>query len=108
MLWNHSRLPRSSSHQPGLQGWQATEDNLITLCHECHKYAPNDPDKFLAYQKHGGTRWARAIGENILDLASDEPNRTIKEVIDRMLALRDMTFEMSYRQVAEGWKECEE
>ncbi len=35
-------------------GGTSDNDNLIDVCHECHRYAPNDPSLLAAYKEQGG------------------------------------------------------
>jgi len=42
-------------------GGSNDQANVIALCFECHHYAPNDPDDFLEYQRHGGNYWLKLL-----------------------------------------------
>jgi len=63
-------------------------NNMVCLCKDCHKHAPNQPDKFLAYQKTGGRRRMMVYGAAILELRKN-PLLDIKEgleITDRVYA----------------------
>jgi HNH endonuclease len=86
-------------------GGESTENNLITLCPECHKHAPLNPDEFLAYQRMGGAKLARALGEQILMLAATSPQTTVAEVLEKVTEARIFWFDYNRRLLTE---KCED
>lgn len=84
---------------PVVFGGMATLENLITLCSECHRLAPNDPDNFLDYQRSGGAVWQRMAGVLLLQSVNDpeEKDDPISELWEAIVMMRLLAFEESYR-----------
>ena len=43
-------------------------ENMITLCGECHRNAPNTLEEFKEYMRKGGSRLYKIIGKIVLDM----------------------------------------
>ncbi|ALF55718.1 hypothetical protein ACX27_27300 [Nostoc piscinale CENA21] len=84
--------------QPVIYGGMATPNNLITLCAECHKFAPDKPEHFLAYQKSGGARWQRFAGYLLMQEAEFSPKTTAEEIKKAVTQFRLSTFENNYKE----------
>lgn len=83
--------------KPVYKGGLAEDSNLITLCRECHKYAPNNEEEFLDYQKSGGARTTRCVSELLPKIALEEENISLKELNNLLLKSRLKIFEQAYK-----------
>ncbi|MBO1049362.1 MAG: HNH endonuclease [Dolichospermum sp. DEX182a] len=83
--------------KPVYKGGLAVDSNLITLCHECHKHAPNNEEEFLSYQKSGGARMKRAVSELIKKIESEEESLSLKDLNKLVLNSRLKIFEEAYK-----------
>lgn len=71
--------------------------NLIVLCSTCHKYAPNNEEEFLAYQKDGGAGFAFIL-KDLLKLQSVFfPDATMQETQDSINEYRIDVFQNSWK-----------
>lgn len=82
--------------QPVFLEGKAEPNNLISLCPGCHKYAPNDPSKFLEYQKGGGFRWKMVFINMLCESREKNPDVTDEEVFSESVKLRLYVFAQSY------------
>lgn len=83
--------------KPVYKGGLAVNSNLITLCHECHKHAPNNEEEFLSYQKSGGARIKRAVSELLEKIVLEEETLSLKELNNLVLSSRLKIFEEAYK-----------
>lgn len=70
--------------------------NMICLCHECHRFAPGNPEEFLSYQRTGGAGWLLWFGGAIYEAATTTPEMTISEFMAQSVDARLLRFEQSY------------
>ena len=52
---------------PLIYGGRDEEDNMISLCSECHRKAPNDPAEFEKYINQGGSVLPAVYGRTLID-----------------------------------------
>ena len=83
---------------PLFLGGEDEPNNMITLCYLCHKFAPNEPDEFLEYQKSGGAGYWAGLDKTVERFAMLFPDMTIAEFNERRPRLRVNTYEVSFRQ----------
>lgn len=87
--------------KPVYLGGKAEDSNLITLCSECHRFAPNDEEDFLDYQKSGGAVWQRLAGNYLQEIAEDDPNACIGDLLKEVLEARRNVFTKAYSESIE-------
>jgi len=70
--------------EPLFLGGADEVNNAICLCRSCHKIAPDNPNKFLEFQRSGGGFWTRASNSVSLK-ARSELQRTPHELKLRII-----------------------
>lgn len=78
-----------------IDGGKDLPENMVTLCHYCHKLVPNKADDFIEYARLGGARLPFIMGLAILNaeklnIPYSEWFPAIKEMIN---SLRTLEFE---------------
>ncbi|HEY9751255.1 MAG TPA: HNH endonuclease signature motif containing protein [Allocoleopsis sp.] len=66
-------------------GGKTVPENLILLCARCHEEAPDDPDKFLAYQKSGGANFLYSLGYVLMRWSQDSPESMKDTTLEKYL-----------------------
>ena len=61
--------------EPLFLGGEDALTNTICLCTPCHDDAPDNPERFLAYQRAGGTFWLECLKH----MKGDDLTRTISD-----------------------------
>ncbi len=86
--------------QPLASGGKDVENNMITLCKQCHANVPEDANDFLSYQKSGGIVWINQIG-NLAIISANKINKNMS--MEKLLAVisyqRDKTFGLSIQEI---------
>ena len=86
--------------QPVWKNGTGALNNLITLCSICHRYAPNNAEEFLAYQKYGGARGQMLVGRLLTDTAIANPEMTLKDFQAMVFRAREKAFQMNFAEAA--------
>lgn len=95
MLWSLGPAGTRSASYPSSCDWGEDDiNNLITLCHSCHKQAPDDPEEFLTFQKYGGSE--KLTTQILYHMADRFPDMTLKEMYESQVSNRLRMFERGW------------
>lgn len=72
-------------------GGADTEDNMVTLCGDCHDEAPINPSEFVEYQRHGGNIWPKWTQYSLQRLRSFG-GKSADDVLAAIAQLREFSF----------------
>lgn len=91
--YNVPDVPEVHHIQPLCIGGKDEVNNMITLCYLCHRFAPQDPDDFLVYQRQGGMTLTEAMGKSIWEIGKLHPQTTAKEITELFDSIRLKSYE---------------
>ena len=77
-------------------GGEDEQNNMIVLCSECHKYAPDDWRDFLDYQRYGGRSGQLFAGEELLKSLHIYPEMTLGEFSKFLHSFRMNVFQYNW------------
>lgn len=89
---------------PIMYGGEDTMENMIWLCHDCHKHTPNSKEEFEIYKAEGGRRRKYVLGAAVLE-ALKHPELDMRKAIEAALmlykALADFSVSEEYDLTSE-------
>ena len=82
-------------HWLGLGGADEA-NNMIALCSSCHYGAPDEPDRFLEYQRQGGVGSQVITALALKAIAKESPNMPIAAALDRVMQSKHNAFDQAW------------